>query len=38
MGNVVDTMRRFPFDDQDWQETWVDSDPKPALIPILGHR
>lgn len=38
MENVADTMRHLPFDDEEWQTTWVGSDPKPSLIPILGHR
>lgn len=38
MATVADVMRDLPFDDQDWQTTWRDHDPKPALIPIFGHR
>lgn len=39
MENVADTMRHLPFeDDEEWQTTWVGCEPKPSLIPILGHR
>lgn len=38
MSNVETTMRELPFDDQDWQTTWVGRNTKPSLLPILGHR
>lgn len=38
MRAVADTMRDLPFDAQDWQKTWMSCDPKPALIPVFGHR
>jgi len=38
MRKVAHTMRELPFDGQDWQKTWTRRDPKPALIPVFGHR
>lgn len=38
MAAVASVMSRLPFDQQAWQRTWLDRDPKPALIPIFGHR
>ncbi len=36
---VKNTMRLLPFDDDEpWQTRWIASEPKPSLIPILGHR
>jgi hypothetical protein len=38
MADVAHVMTTLPFDGQAWQETWVNTDPKPILIPIFGHR
>lgn len=35
---VASVMSQLPFDEQAWQRTWLNRDPKPALIPIFGHR
>jgi hypothetical protein len=38
MREVAGVMHELPFDDQQWQRRWIGQEPKPALIPILGHR
>lgn len=38
MAVVASVMAELPFDDQAWQRTWLNRDPKPSLIPIFGHR
>lgn len=35
---VASVIEDLPFDEQGWQRTWLTRDPKPALIPIFGHR
>lgn len=38
MAAVASVMTDLPYDDQAWQRTWLGRQPKPALIPIFGHR
>jgi hypothetical protein len=38
MRRVAGTMHELPFDKQAWQTMWIHQDPKPALLPIFGHR
>jgi len=38
MADVAHVMSALPFDSQAWQRTWRHREPKPALIPIFGHR